>query len=293
MFKGTYTALITPFKKDLSIDEGALRRIVNFQIENGISGLVPVGTTGESPTTTAEEDKRIYRIVIEEAAGRVPVICGSGSNSTAEAVTYTRNAKEVGADAALIVCPYYNKPTPNGLVQHFRKIADEGGLPIIVYNIKGRTGLNIDTDTLMEIAQHPNVVGVKEASGDLNQMKEVIERCSDGFSVLSGDDSLALDLVKMGGQGVISVASQVMPRQVSVYIAHALAGDVERAEKEKEELDELFDSMFIETNPIPVKTALALMGICRERFRLPLCEMEEQNKHKLIATLKRYQLIEG
>ncbi|MCP4195743.1 MAG: 4-hydroxy-tetrahydrodipicolinate synthase [Proteobacteria bacterium] len=293
MFKGTYTALITPFRKDLSIDEGALRRIVNFQIENGISGLVPVGTTGESPTTTPDEDKRIYQIVVEEADGRVPVICGSGSNSTAEAVTYTRNAKEAGADAALIVCPYYNKPTPMGLVQHYRKIADEGGLPIIVYNIEGRTGVNIETDTLMEIAQHPNVVGVKEASGDLDQMKEVIERSADDFSVLSGDDSLALDLVKMGGQGVISVASQVMPRQVSVYIAHALAGDLQRAENEKEELDELFDSMFIETNPIPVKTALALMGICRERFRLPLCEMEEKNKHKLIATLRRYQLIEG
>jgi 4-hydroxy-tetrahydrodipicolinate synthase len=293
MFKGTYTALITPFKEDLSVDEGALRRLVSFQIENGISGLVPVGTTGESPTTTSEEDKRIFQIVVDETAGRVPVICGSGSNNTAEAIAYTKNAKAVGADAALIVCPYYNKPTPKGLVRHYRKIADEGGLPIIVYNIKGRTGVNIETDTLMEIAQHPRVVGVKEASGDVSQMKEVIERAPDDFSVLSGDDALALDLVKMGGHGVISVASHVMPKQVSACIAHALAGDMVRAEQEKEHLDELFNAMFIETNPIPVKTALSLMGKCLEIFRLPLCEMEEKNKEKLIATLKRYQLIEG
>ncbi len=293
MFKGTYTALITPFRDDLSIDEAALRELVNFQIENGISGLVPVGTTGESPTTTAHEDKRIYQIVVEEAAGRVPVICGSGSNNTAEAVAYTQNAKAAGADAALIVCPYYNKPTPTGLVRHYRKVAEEGGLPIIVYNIKGRTGVNIETDTLMEIARHPNVVGVKEASGDLDQMKEVIARAVDDFSVLCGDDSLALDLVKMGGHGVISVASHVMPKQVSTCIAHALAGDMARAEKEKEFLNELFNVVFIETNPIPVKTALALMGKCREVFRLPLCEMEDNNKDTLIATLRRYQLIEG
>ena len=159
MWKGTFTALITPFRENLSIDEPALRALVNFQIENGISGLVPVGTTGESPTMTAEEDKRVFEIVVAETAGRVPVICGSGSNSTAEAVRYTQNAKEVGADGALIVCPYYNKPTPRGLIRHYLKIADEGGLPIIVYNIKGRTGINIATDTLMEIAGHPNVVG--------------------------------------------------------------------------------------------------------------------------------------
>ncbi len=290
MFKGTLTALVTPFNRDLSLDEESLRRLVDFQIGNGVDGLVPVGTTGESPTTTSREDKRIYEIVVEQSGGRVPVICGTGSNSTQEAVEYTRNAKEIGADAALVVCPYYNKPTPKGLLYHYRSIADEG-LPIVVYNIKGRTGINIDTDTLMALAEHPNIVGVKEASGDLNQMREVIERSKEGFSVLSGDDALSLDLIKMGGHGVISVATNVMPRQVSDVIAHALEGDMAAAEAGNNNLVDLFKAMFVETNPIPVKTALSLMGMCKEVFRLPLCTMADENRQALITTLKQYQLL--
>ena len=291
MFKGTFTALITPFKDDLSIDEEALRHLVNFQIENGITGLVPVGTTGESPTTTAEEDKRIFEIVVDEVKKRVPVICGTGSNSTVDAIKYTLNAKNADADAALIVCPYYNKPTQKGLLLHYQKIAEETQFPIIVYNIKGRAGVNMETDTLMELAKNPYIIGVKEASGDLQQMQDVLNRAPDDFSVLSGDDGLTLDLIKMGGHGVISVTSNLMPKEMSAFVQYALDAQFELAEKENKNFKELFINIFIETNPIPVKTALALMKKCKEIFRMPMCTMEKENREKLITTLKKYNLI--
>jgi 4-hydroxy-tetrahydrodipicolinate synthase len=291
MFKGTFTAIITPFKKDLSLDEDALRKLVEFQIENGVDGLVPCGTTGESPTTTSEEDKRIFEIVIDQVKGRVPVIAGSGSNSTTEAVAYTQHAKDSGAQASLIVCPYYNKPTQKGLILHYTKIAEETKFPIIIYNIKGRTGINMTTDTLMELAKNPYIVGVKEASGDMVQIKEVLSRRPQNFTVLSGDDGLTLEVIKNGGNGVISVASNALPRAVSTLVKNALEGKISEAEKENEALKEFFEKEFIETNPIPIKTALAAMGMCEEIFRLPLCTMEEKTRAAWMETLKKYQLI--
>ncbi len=290
MLKGTFTALITPFKSDLSIDEEAFRKLIQFQIENGISGILPLGTTGEAPTITDEETKRVLEIAVNEANGKIPVLAGTSSNCTKKTVKTTKMAKEVGADYALVCTPYYNKPTQKGIRLHFETVADVG-LPVIVYNIKGRCGVNIETDTLMELAKHPNIVAVKEASGNLDQMKDVIARAPEGFNILCGDDGMTLNLIKAGGNGVISVASNIAPTQVGTMVNHALSGNLETAEKENEELTELFKTLFIETNPIPVKTAWHLMGNCEEVFRLPMCTMEDKTKAILVETLKKYQLI--
>lgn len=292
-YAGTWTALITPFKKDGSLDEAALRKLVQRQIENGVTGVVPCGTTGESPTTTHEEDRRIFEIVVEEARGKIMVMAGTGSNCTRDAVEYTQAAKEVGADCCLVVSPYYNKPTPKGLKLHYKAIADVG-LPVIVYNIKGRTGINIDTDTLMEIAQHPMVVGVKEASGDLAQMKDVIARreaLGKEFTVLCGDDSLTLELVKMGGDGVISVASNLMPGKVAEMVEYALDGNFEEAGKLNENLARLFKEIFVETNPIPVKYIASRIGLCELAYRLPMCEPGEKGVVVLEETMRSYGLV--
>lgn len=296
-YAGTWTALITPFKNDQSLDEAALRTLVQRQIENGVTGVVPVGTTGESPTTTDEEDKRIFEIVVEEArkggdaAGRkIYVMAGTGSNCTKDAVKYTKVAKEAGADLCLVVSPYYNKPTPAGLILHFNAVADVG-LPVIVYNIKGRTGVNITTDTLMEIAKHKMVVGVKEASGDIEQMKEVIARRPSDFAVLSGDDGMTLQLIEAGGDGVISVASNIMPDKVSEMVEYALDGNVEEAKKIGAHLEKLFKDIFIETNPVPVKYCVHKMGLCELVYRLPMCPPSEKNMGVLDETLRTYGLI--
>lgn len=312
-YAGTWTALITPFKKDPSkggsgsLDEAALRKLVQRQIENGVTGVVPCGTTGESPTTTHEEDRRIFEIVVEEVkksaangGPKIMVMAGTGSNCTRDAVEYTQAAKEAGADCCLVVSPYYNKPTPKGLKLHYKAIADVG-LPVIVYNIKGRTGINIDTDTLMEIAQHPMVVGVKEASGDLNQMKEVLERRGElegewaspmmEFTVLCGDDSLTLELVKMGGDGVISVASNLMPGKVAEMVEYALDGNFEEAGKLNENLARLFKEIFVETNPIPVKYIASRMGLCELAYRLPMCEPGEKGVEVLEEMMRSYGLV--
>ncbi|NBC30977.1 MAG: 4-hydroxy-tetrahydrodipicolinate synthase, partial [Spirochaetes bacterium] len=214
MFRGVYTALITPFQKNTDIDEDALRRLVDSQIEGGIAGLVPVGTTGESPTVSHQENIRIIEIVADQAAGRVPVIAGTGSNSTSEAVEMTRLAKGVGATATLQVTPYYNKPNQEGLYRHFATVADEGGLPVLVYNIPGRTGRNVETATMLRLAEHPGIVGVKEASGSIPQMMDVLAGRPEGFCVLSGDDNLAFPLTAIGGDGVVSVAGNAAPRHM-------------------------------------------------------------------------------
>ncbi len=289
-YAGAWTALITPFKADGSLDEEALRRLVNFQIDGGITGIVPLGTTGESPTMTAEEDRRAIDIVIEEVRGRVRVIPGTGSNSTAEAVHYTQVAKEAGADACLVVSPYYNKPTPEGLKQHYAAIADVG-LPVIVYNIAGRTAVNIDTDTLMEIARNPMIVGVKEASGNLQQMKEVLARRPDNFTVLSGDDNMTFPLMREDGDGIISVASNIVPGEVSALVRHAASAEWKAAEKKNEHLASLFKHMFIETNPIPVKYCAHRMGLCELVYRLPMCPPTAASQAILDAMLKEYGLI--
>lgn len=288
-YAGTWTALVTPFKKDGSLDEVALVKLVERQIENGITGVVPVGTTGESPTLDYDEYVKIFEIVVKTAAGRIMVMPGTGSNSTVTAVKYTEAAKKAGADCCLVVSPYYNKPTPAGLKLHYKAIADVG-LPVIVYNIKGRTGINIDTDTLMAIAEHPMVVGVKEASGDLNQMKEVISQRDDDFTVLCGDDGMTLDLIRAGGDGVVSVASNIVPDKVTEMVDYALGGNFEEAVKLNDHLSDMFDKIFIETNPIPVKYCVSRMGLCELVFRLPMCEPTVESAKILDEMLHNYNL---
>ena len=291
MFTGVFTAIVTPFNSKKEIDKEALKKIVNFQLKKGISGLVPVGTTGESPTVSHEENLEVIEIVVKEANGKVPVIAGTGSNSTEEAIRMTKLAKAIGANASLQVSPYYNKPTQEGLYRHFMTIADQVDLPMMVYNIKGRTGVNIETDTLMKLAEHDNIVAVKEASGDLNQMMDVINRKPADFDVLSGDDNLALPLTLMGGNGVVSVASNIIPGWMEELIQAARSGDLEKAKTIHYELLPLFKAMFIETNPIPVKSAMAMMGLLEEEFRLPLCPPSEEHKAVLRKILKDQGLI--
>ncbi len=291
-YAGTWTALITPFKKDGSLDEEAFRRLVQKQIEGGITGIVPSGTTGESPTTTSAEDIRLFEIAVEEAKGKMLVMAGTGSNSTHDAVAYTQNAKKAGADCCLVVAPYYNKPTQEGLKQHFAAVADVG-LPVIVYNIKGRTAVNIETDTLMEIAKHPMIVGVKEASGDIEQMKAVIAARSNDFTVLSGDDGMTLELMRAGGDGVVSVASNIIPPEVAELVQHAANGDWEKATAMNTELAEMIGKLFIESNPIPVKYCAAKMGLCELVYRLPMCEPTEKTRSILDAMLVERGLVAG
>ena len=296
-YAGTWTAIVTPFAKDGSVDEAAMRKMVQRQIAGGVTGIVPVGTTGESPTTTTEEDARIFQIVVEErdkavAAGgpRVMVMAGAGSNSTHEASEYIGNAKKAGVDCCLIVSPYYNKPTQKGLRLHYLALA-ELGLPIIVYNIKGRTGVNIETDTLMEIAKHPMIVGVKEASGDMVQIKDVLARRPADFTVLSGDDGLTIEVMKNGGDGVVSVAGNLVPKELSEMVRFASEENFEEAEKINANLSRLFKDIFVETNPIPVKYIASKMGLCELSFRLPMCEPEDKTKEYLEETIKFYKLI--
>jgi 4-hydroxy-tetrahydrodipicolinate synthase len=289
--EGVYTALVTPMTADGALDERALRKLVDSQVEGGVSGLVPVGTTGESPTLDGDECSRVIRIVVNQAKGSVPVIAGAGSNSTSEAIHYARDAKDAGAAATLQVAPYYNKPTSQGFLGHFRAIADAVDLPMIVYNIPGRTGKNIDNPTMLELAQHRNIVAVKEASGDIGQIMDLIAKKPDGFTVLSGDDNLAFPIMALGGMGVISVASNLVPAQMSRFVSAALKGDWNAARKMHYELLPLFKAIFIETNPIPIKAALAMKGMIVERYRLPMCPMDPKNRESLEATLREMKLL--
>jgi len=294
MFKGAITAIITPFDENGNVDEQALRQLVEFQIKNNIDGIVPCGTTGESPTLSHEEHHKVVEIVIDAVNGRVPVIAGTGSNSTKEAIELTKTAAEARADGSLQVCPYYNKPTQEGLYRHFSAIAKSVDIPIIIYNIKGRTAVNIETKTLARLAKdHSNIVGVKEASGDINQMQEVLDTLPKSFTVLSGDDNMVFDLMSRGGKGVISVASNIIPKEMHEFTSFMLNGETEKAKELNEKLMPLFKAMFIETNPIPVKTALALKGMIKESFRLPMCEMAEENKEKLRKILEEMKILEA
>ncbi len=291
--QGVFTAIVTPFDRDGNLDEAAFRRLIDEQIAGGVSGLVPCGTTGESPTLSHEEHDRVIALTIEQAAKRVPVIAGTGSNSTAEAVRLSTHAMEAGADAVLLVNPYYNKPTQRGLFLHFKAVADAVSIPCVLYNIQGRTAVNLETDTLVALADAcSNIAAVKEASGNLAQMRSVIERTDGDFRVLSGDDNMTLELIKAGGHGVISVASNLVPEKMVALTNAALAGDFEAAGALNDELKELFQAMFIETNPIPVKTALAMMGKIEESFRLPMCELStEAKRHALEEVLKKTGLL--
>jgi len=290
IFQGSIVALVTPFR-DGKVDEAALKALVEFQIAGGTDGIVPCGTTGESPTLDHDEHKHVIDVVIKTVNRRIPVIAGTGSNSTAEAVSLTKHAKQVGANAALIVLPYYNKPTQKGLIEHCRGIADAVDLPLVLYNIPGRTGVNMLPETVAQLADHPNIVGMKEATGNLEQMTQDIVLCGDKLSFLSGDDTLTLPLMSVGGRGIISVVANIVPKDVSAMTRAFLSGDWKRARELHLKLFPLSQSMFYETNPIPVKTALAMMGKIREEFRLPLCAMTDANRKKLEAALKSYGLL--
>ena len=284
-FQGSLVAMVTPFR-DGKIDEGKTCELVEFHVASGTDGLVPCGTTGESPTLSHEEHKRVVEIVIEAAAGRIPVIAGTGSNSTAEAIDMTVHAAKAGADAALLVSPYYNKPTQHGLYEHFGAIARAApNLPLILYNIQGRTAVNIETETLARLAEIPNIVGVKEASGSLDQMTSVVLACGPDFTVVSGDDSLTLPLMAVGGRGVISVLANVLPKEVVEMTHAALDGDWKRARELHWKLFPICRAMFIETNPIPVKEAMAMLGMIRAEWRLPMCPMSDANRDRLRKVL--------
>ena len=291
MFEGVFTALITPFAKDGKVDEQALRKLVDFQIEQGIDGLVPVGTTGESPTLSPEETERVIRIVVEQTGGRVPVIAGTGSNCTDKAIHMTEKAKQIGATASLQVAPYYNKPTGEGFFRHFSAIADAVDLPMVVYNIPGRAGKNIDNPVMLKLAQHKNIVAVKEASGNISQMMDLIANKPKDFNVLSGDDNLTYPLMALGGKGVISVASNAVPDRMKDLTHTALKGDWDRARKLHYELLPLFKAIFLETNPIPIKATMALMGYVEEVYRLPMCPMSAENRKALIEVLKQLKIL--
>jgi len=290
MFKGAIVAIVTPFKNG-KVDEGKLRELIEFQIVNGTDGIVPCGTTGESPTLSHEEHDRVIEITVDAVKKRVPVIAGTGSNSTAEALRLTKHAHEVGADCALMVCPYYNRPTQEGLYQHYKFIAENVSIPIIVYNIPGRTGVNLLPDTLARLAKIPNIVGTKEASGSLKQMHDVIQLCGPDFAVLSGDDFFTYPLLCLGGHGIISVVSNVAPADMSALVDAFAAGDLKKAKDLHFKMVPLIDSLFIETNPVPVKAALAMMGKIDYEVRLPLEKMSEGNYEKLKKVMMTYGLI--
>ena len=290
MFSGAIVAIVTPFKKG-KVDEEALRRLIEEQIAAGTDGIAPCGTTGESTTLSHEEHDRVIEITIDAARKRVPVIAGTGSNSTAEALRLTRHAWEAGADAALMVCPYYNRPTQEGLYHHYRTIAEEVPIPIIIYNIASRTGVNMLPETLARLAKIPNIVGVKEASGSLKQMSDVIQLCGPAFAVLSGDDIFTLALLAIGGKGVISVISNVAPADMAAMVDAFAAGDLQKARALHYRMSPLIDALFIETNPIPVKAALSLMGKIDYELRLPLCRMLPKNEESLKKAMQAYGLI--
>ena len=285
MFEGALTAMVTPFDKDGKIDEDGLRKNVQFQIKKGIHGLVPVGTTGECATLSYEEHNRVVDVVVDAAKGKVPVLAGTGSNSTWEAIMLTRHAKDAGADGALLVVPYYNKPTQAGLYQHYKRIAEEVDLPQMIYNIPSRTGMNMLPETMAKLAKVKNIVGVKEASGNLEQIARIIDLAGKEFLVISGDDSLTLDIMKLGGVGIISVASNLLPDRVAKMVDSFRSGDVETAKKINDELAPLFKALFIETSPGPAKMAMNWMGMAAGGLRLPLVELEPENQEKLREVL--------
>lgn len=289
MFAGSFVALITPFK-DGTVDVDKLRGLVEFQIKNGTDGLVPCGTTGESVTMEEEEDQLVVRTVIEVAAKRVPVIAGTGSNDTASAIEYTKAAQRLGADGALLVTPYYNKPTQEGLYRHYEAVAAQTDIPLVLYNVPGRTGVNLLPETVARLARLDNVVAIKEASGSMDQVSAIIQSCGPDFDVLSGDDSLTLPILALGGRGVISVVANIAPAPLAQMVAAFLAGDVQRARELHYRLFDLCRAMFIETNPIPVKTAAGLLGMCSPEMRLPLCAMADGNVTKLREALAAFGL---
>jgi 4-hydroxy-tetrahydrodipicolinate synthase len=290
-FRGALTALITPFDDKDKIDEEGLRENVRFQIEQGIHGLVPVGTTGECATLSYEEHERVIDIVIDETKGKVPVVAGTGSNSTKEAITLTKYAKDAGADGALLVAPYYNKPGQRGLYEHYKKIAEEVDIPQVIYNIPSRTGINVEAETIAKLSKIKNIIGVKEASGNLSQIMQIIKQTDEDFSLISGDDSLTFPILALGGVGVISVAANLVPDKVAKMVDAFLEGDIETSRNLHYELMPLFKVLFIETNPGPVKAAMELLGRAAGKPRLPLLEAHPETREKLREVLADLGLV--
>jgi 4-hydroxy-tetrahydrodipicolinate synthase len=291
-FQGTGTAMITPFRSDGTIDERALRRFVDFQIDGGVDMLLPCGTTGEGATLDDNETDRVVQIVIEQASRRVPVIMGAGSNSTAKAVQMTKRARKIGADGVLSVGPYYNKPTQNGYYAHFKAVAEADDIPIVVYNVPGRTGGNIEARTMLGLAEIPNIVAVKEASGNLGQIMDIIRDAPSDFRVLSGDDALTLAVIALGGDGIVSVVSNEAPSMMSSIVNAALDGDLAKARELHYKLLPLMNINFVESNPIPAKAALAMMGMIEENYRLPLVPITPANREKVAKTLEELGLLQ-
>jgi 4-hydroxy-tetrahydrodipicolinate synthase len=291
MFTGCGTALITPFRRDLSVDEEAFRRLVRRQIDAGVDFLVPCGTTGESPTLTHEEQNRVVEITVEEAAGKVPVVAGAGGNNTAHVIEMAREFAARGANGILSVAPYYNKPTQEGLYQHYKAIAEAVPLPIILYNIPGRTGVNVEPSTLVRLAQIDNIVGVKEATGNISGMAVVCASVPKDFTVLSGDDAITLPLMALGGHGLISVAGNEIPAEMTQIAKLANANDFVAARALHDRWFPLMEINFVETNPIPVKSALSLMGLCEPVFRLPMVPPKPENLSKIRGVLESSGLL--
>jgi len=307
MFKGSIVAIVTPFSAKGArlpdgqgsasggknvVDEKRFYDLIEFQIKNGTSGIVPCGTTGESATLSFQEHERVIEITVEQVNKRIPVIAGTGSNSTEEAIMLTKHAAKAGADASLQVTPYYNRPTQNGLYAHFKAIAGSVDIPIILYNIASRTGVNIEPETVARLARDcKNIVGIKEASGSLEQMARIKLLCGENFDLISGDDSLTLPLLAIGGTGIISVVANIIPKDVADMVSEFEKGNIQQASKLHYKMLPLIKAIFIETNPIPVKTAMGLMGLCEPDLRLPMCAMSQDNLEKLKKALKDYGLL--
>ena len=289
-FVGSLVAVITPFRNG-KVDEKALGDLIEWQIASGTDGIVPCGTTGESATLTHDEHNRVIEFTVEVVRRRVPVIAGTGSNSTAEAITLTRHAQQVGADAALLISPYYNKPTQEGLYQHHKAVAEAVDIPQILYNIPGRTAVNMVPQTVARLAQLKNIVGIKEGAGSLQQVSEIVQLCGDRFTVLSGDDALTLPMLAVGAKGVITVTANVAPAEMAAMVDAWAAGDTAKARALHYKLYPLFQALFLETNPIPVKHAVALMGKATAELRLPLCPMSKDNLDTLTLALKDFGVV--
>jgi len=291
MFKGSIVAIVTPFKNS-KVDEARLRDLIEFHIKSKTSGIVPCGTTGESATLSFEEHDSVIEVVIDQTKKRVPVIAGTGSNSTEEAIMLTRHAAKAGSDASLQVSPYYNRPTQRGLLEHFKAVANAVSIPIILYNIASRTGVNIEPETIAKLARDcKNIIGIKEASGSLDQMSRIKQLCPEDFDLISGDDSLTLPVLSIGGKGVISVVANIVPKDVAQLVIEFEKGNVRGAQEIHLKLLPLIKAMFLETNPIPVKTAMGLLGMCEPDLRLPMCSMSQENLEKLKKALKDYGLL--
>ena len=288
MFTGSIVAMVTPFK-DGEVDYDKLGELVEYHIANGTNAIIPCGTTGESPTLTHREHGEVVGKVIEVANGRIPVIAGTGSNNTSEAVSMTSHAKEAGADGSLLITPYYNKPTQKGIYEHYKAILEEVDIPIIVYNVPSRTGVSISPETVARLAEFDNIVAIKEATGDIDQASQILNMCD--ITVLSGDDSLTLPIMSIGGKGVVSVLANILPREVSELTSSFLKGDIENAQRLHNRFFPVCKAMFIETNPIPVKTAMKLLGRLNGEMRLPLCDMSEEHESQLKKVLEENGIV--